>query len=249
MAELTPPLLAYCGFALLLAGLVKGVTGIGIPLVSISLLTLVLSVPDAVLLLPVPIIIANIWQSLASGHAAAACRRFWRLLVGIAVGMLVGAGALTGLSEGPLLLVLGVLLAVFAAADLLDARIVMSPRHEKMAGAVMGLVGGVLGGMSSIMGPPVILFLTSLRLGKEVFVGTIATVYLFAGVMMTVAYGGYGLLGPLELLWSTLATVPLLFGVLLGAVVRRRVGEATFRRLLMLLLLVIGLNLLRRGLQ
>jgi uncharacterized membrane protein YfcA len=248
MAELGSAALAWCVASLLLAGLVKGVTGIGIPLVSISLLTMVVSVPQSVLLLPVPIIVANIWQSLASGQALATCRRFWPMLAGVAAGMMLGAGALASLREAPLLIVIGALLSVFAVTDLMQLRFTVDPRHEKLAGVAVGGLGGVLGGVSSVMGPPIIMLLVSLRLGKEQFVGTIATIYLFAGVMMTVAFASYGVLDARQLLWSALATIPLLAGLLLGTLVRRAVSEDAFRRLLMLLLLCIGLNLLRRGL-
>ena len=68
MPELSAGILLRCGFALLTAGIVKGMLGIGVPVVSVSLLSLVISVPMAVSLHPVPILLSNLYQSLFGGH-------------------------------------------------------------------------------------------------------------------------------------------------------------------------------------
>ena len=247
MESLPLPLLAWCGVALTLAGVVKGATGIGIPLVGSSLLTLVLTVPQAVALLPVPIIVANVWQSFTGGYLIATCRRFSMLILAMLAGTVAG-GAMLAYVDLPILMgLLGAVVLTFAVLELARVRLRVPPRHHTLAGSAAGLTGGVLGGMSSIFGPPIIMFLVSLELTKEEFVGTVSTIYLASGVILGAVLAGFGVAGTGELAWSALATLPVFAGMAVGTWARRHVSEAVFRRGLLVLLVLVGLNLIRRG--
>ncbi len=248
MDALPAPTMLWCAVSLAIAGVVKGVTGIGIPLVSISLLTVVISVPQAVVLLAMPIVLGNVWQSFTGGYFVATLRRFWPLLVALTVGMGVGAAALTTVSQSNLLLVIGIAVLVFAGSTLFELKLYVAPRYEAVTGIAAGALGGVLGGMSSMVGPPVIMLLVALGMGKDAFVGTIATIYLLGGVAMSLALAGHRVLDGGDLVWSCLATVPLFAGMLFGQRLRRRVSEPLFRKVLLMLLLLMGLNLIRRAL-
>lgn len=248
MENLSTEALAWCAASLFLAGFVKGVAGIGIPLVGVSLLSLVIPVPQAVALLPVPIVIANTWQAFSGGIFVATCRRYAGLLVAMIIGTVIGAALLSSVDLGVLMLSIGVIVLAFAILELARFRVRIPTRHETLAGTTVGLVGGVLGGMSSIFGPPIIMFLTSLGLDKEAFVATVSSIYLFSGFVLAATLAFFGVATPTDmLLWSSLAAAPLFVGLALGQVSRRRVSEGLFRKVLMALLVLIGLNLIRRG--
>lgn len=249
MENLSAATLAWCAASLAVAGLVKGIAGIGIPLVGVSLLSIVLTVPQAVALLPVPIIVANTWQTVAGGMFLATCRRYALLIAAMGVGTFAGGAMLSSVNPTLLTGVLGVVVLLFATAELARFRIRVPMQHQRLAGAAAGLVGGVLGGLSGIFGPPVIMFLASLELNKEAFVATISAIYLITGVLLGAMLASYGIASTRELAWSALATVPLFAGLAVGQFTRRLVSEALFRKVLMTLLLLIGLNMVRRTLM
>lgn len=249
MDGLAPATLAWCAAALALAGFVKGVIGIGIPLVGVSLLSLMLTVPQAVALLPVPIIVANTWQAIHGGHFLKTCRRFAPLLIAMMIGTVIGGALLSTIDQALLMLIVGAVVLIFAAAELRRFRLRVPVHHHAIAGGVAGFLGGFLGGMSSVFGPPVIMFLTSLELGKEEFVGTISSIYLFAGILLGATLAGFDVAGLDELTWSALATVPLFAGMMVGQLTRRHVSEALFRKVLLIMLVLIGLNMIRRGID
>lgn len=248
MDALGPAALAWCALSLACAGVVKGAAGIGIPLVGLSMLSLVLPLPQAVALLPIPVIVANTWQALAGGLIVETFRRFPALLAAMAAGTFLGAAMLARVDHQLLLLVVGCVVLAFALLELTRLRIRVPARHQTFTGAACGLAGGFVGGMSAIFGPPIIVFLMSTGMAKEAFVGTITTIYLVSGILLAVALAGHGVAGGDELLWSALATGPLFAGVLAGQWLRRRVSEEIFRRGLMALLALIALNMIRRGL-
>lgn len=248
MAELGFEILIWCAFALFVAGVVKGILGIGVPVVSVSLLSLFINVPVAVALLPVPILLSNLWQSLSSGHVLGTFRRFGLLIAALVVGTFVGARLLVDMDQRTLLAIVGAAVLVFAISAHFPRHLRVGPRTERWLDAPVGFAGGVLGGMTTFFGPPLIMFLFALNLEKDEFVGTISTIYLCAAIPLAAALGMFGFMGPKEYAWSTAATAPLFLGLLAGQWLRTRISQSAFRRGLLLMLLVVGVRLLYRAL-
>jgi hypothetical protein len=91
----------------LLAGLVKGVTGLGLPTVAVGLLSLVMLPAQAASLVVMPSLVTNIWQ-MASGPALdPLVRRLWPMLAAVCLGTWAGSGLLTGAGAGAASGVLG----------------------------------------------------------------------------------------------------------------------------------------------
>ncbi|HSG65180.1 MAG TPA: sulfite exporter TauE/SafE family protein, partial [Gammaproteobacteria bacterium] len=204
-------------------------------------------VPFAVALMPVPILLANVWQAFYGGHLLSAVRRFWTLILALVIGTVVGAQILVSVDSRTLYAVVGGIVVVFSLSGYLQPASRLPPRSERWLSAIVGFVSGVLGGLSTMFGPPLIMFLIALRLPKDEFVGTIAVLYLFGIVPLTLALGALEVMGARELLLSALASVPLFLGVLAGQLLRSRLDQETFRKGLLVTLLLTGAALIRRA--
>ncbi len=247
MMEPDAALLLWCAGSLAAAGVVKGVTGIGIPMVSIALLSLVMSVPQAVALLPVPILAANTWQAFRGGRFRSSLQRFRLLIIALAVGMVIGAILLKHVDDRVLQAIIGVAVMVFSITSLSTPTLQVPSGLERPLGTAAGAVGGVLGGMSSLFGPPILMFLVSLKLPKDEFVAVVGAIYLLGGVFLLVALAGVRVLGVQELLLSALAAPPLLAGMALGQRLRERISQEAFRKGLLITVMLIGASLLVRA--
>lgn len=247
MAEIDLLLVGWCALALFLGGTVKGTLGVGIPLVAVPLLALAMPVPQAVVLLPIPILLANVWQAFAGGHFTNALRRFWPLILGVVVGTVIGAHVLVSVDPRTLYALVGVIVVVFSLSGYFQPALRLPRRAERWLGVAVGLTSGVLGGLSTMHGPPLIMFLVALRLPKDEFVGTIAVLYLSGIVPLTLALGALDVMGRHELLLSALAGAPVFLGVLAGQLVRDRLDQNTFRKGLLVMLLFTGAALIRRA--
>ena len=93
---------AVIGGSFLLAGFVKGVVGLGLPTISLALLTVLLDLPTAMALLVVPAFCTNLWQGFIGGHLALLSRRLWPLLLALIPFVWVGV-ALSNLFETAIL--------------------------------------------------------------------------------------------------------------------------------------------------
>ena len=236
--------MVLAALALFAGGAVKGLVGIGIPLVSISLLSLFLPLPDAITLLPVPMIFANIWLSFAGNHFLPALRRFWPLVLAMFVGTMVGAQVLVALDLASLNLLVGIFVVVFCLSSHVSPSMRLPSRYEAGVGVVAGGIGGFMGGLSVLFGPALIMYLTSLRLDRDTFVGVISSIYLCCSVTLLIVFGSVGVMSRAQLAESALACVPLLLGVWVGQRFRRRIDEALFRKLLLVALLGTGVRLI-----
>jgi hypothetical protein len=119
-------------------------------------------------------------------------------------------------------------------------------RAERRWGAAVGTLSGMMGGVSSLMGPLLITYLVALRLPRETFIGSISVIYLVGVLPLMGAMVSLDLLGVPEAILSGLALAPLFVGMALGKRLRSRVSEPAFRRLLLGFLTVVAVLLLAR---
>ena len=132
----------------LLAGTVKGVIGLGLPTVSLGLLTAVIDLPTAMALLLVPSFVTNLWQAVVGGNGAEIVRRIWPFLLMATVTVWLGATALTRVDLKLLSALLGGLLVAYAVVNLAGIRLALTTRQEVWAGPLIGAANGLLTGMT-----------------------------------------------------------------------------------------------------
>src|SRR3979490_2409205 len=90
------PLLLLIAAAFLLAGFVKGVTGLGLPTAAMGLLAVTMQPSRALAIVIVPARVTNIWQTFVGPYLRDIIRRLWPLMAGTVVGIWLNAGMLTG---------------------------------------------------------------------------------------------------------------------------------------------------------
>ncbi|WP_037334216.1 sulfite exporter TauE/SafE family protein [Salinisphaera hydrothermalis] len=249
IAGLSPAIgLLVVATILVVAAAVKGTLGLGMPVFSVSLLGGLLD-PHAVLaLMVVPVLASNLWQALQSGYWRTACRRFWPMIVCFAIGTAIGGYWMARIDPARLLTILGVIAIAFALVNLIKPDLRLAARHRNWVGAVVGGSTGVVNGLSTVNGPPLLMYLVACGLDREEFVGAYGVIALAGAVPLAATYAYTGVFGATEAYWSTLALLPVFAGLWLGRRLRRHIQPEVFRRVLLVLLMLLGANLIRRGL-
>ena len=235
------PLTALAIFGtFLLAGAVKGVTGLGLPAVSLALLTVALDLPSAMVLLLAPSFVTNLWQALVGGNARAVVVRLWPFMLMATATVWIGAAALTRVNLFLLTALLGVLLFTYAMVSLAGLRVAIALRHEGWAGPLFGLVNGVLAGMTGSVVFPGILFLQAIGLSREQLIQAMGMLFTTSTLALAVALQGAGFLTVELGLLSAAAVIPALIGMLGGQRIRQKLPEERFRQVFFVALLVLG---------
>jgi hypothetical protein len=239
-------LAAFVG-VLLIAGVVKGATGVGLPLVLVPLTTQILPVPVAVALLPVPMIASNIGQAMEGGGTLKAIRGLLPLLAALIVGTFIGVHLLVRIDPRRLSLILGVTFIGLAGLLAFLPRVRISGAAARWAAPVVGFGSGFLGGMSAMFGPPMIAYFITLGTPPPLFVKQMAIVAFTASLTLALALGGSGAMSPIDLVVSAACLIPIQCAMPAGRWLRRRTKPEWFRILVLVVLALGGLDMLRRG--
>ncbi len=240
-------LLAFVAATFIVAGIVKGTLGVGLPLVAVPMLSFVLPPLTAISLLVVPVLASNLWQAIKAVEPKQALRRFKGLSAALFISTIVSVRLALSLPTELLnLLVAG---SVVCAVVLMVYRpdSVIPPRREGKLGVLVGLLAGAMGGVSSMTGPFIITYLLALRLPREAFIGGISIIYLFGMVPLYASLAFYGRLGPTEMVYSALALAPMALGMSIGRKLRGLLSEGAFRNVLLGFLSMLALLLIGKG--
>jgi uncharacterized membrane protein YfcA len=226
--------------AFLLAGLVKGVTGLGMPTVSLAILTAALGLKPAMALLLVPAFVTNVWQALVGGHLGAILRRLWPLLLPLCLTTWLGVSVLARARSDLLAGLLGLAVLVYAVTGLTRIELPPPGRREGWLTPLVGAASGLLNGMTGAFVVPGVLYLQSLGLPREAFIQAMGVLFATSVTALAASLGNLQLLSPELALMSAGAVVPALVGMGLGQIVRRRLSDEVFRRIFFSALLLIG---------
>jgi len=236
--------------AVAMGGFAKGVVGFALPLIALSLLGSFLPYQAAVALLIVPMLVSNLFQALRQGIAPAvgSLRRFWRLNLVLVAMILLSAQLVVALPDRVLFGILGALVTSFAASQLIGWRPRFDLRHRARVEVGVALVAGFFGGLSGIWGPPIVMYLIAVDLPKTEMVRTQSLSFLLGSAVLFLAHLRSGVLDAVTLPVSAWMTVPTMLAMFVGYRVHDRLDQRRFTTLTLAVLVLSGLNLLRRAL-
>ncbi|WMT74845.1 sulfite exporter TauE/SafE family protein [Bradyrhizobium sp. Ash2021] len=247
MTDLLPHIMLITG-TFILAGLVKGVTGLGLPTVSMGLLGLAMSPVQAAALLLVPSLVTNLWQLFTGPRFGALLRRLWGMMLGVVVGTLAGSGLIAGTAGHATTAALGGALALYGGVGLRKPRLRVPAAAEPWAGPLAGVVTGLVTGATGVFVVPAVPYLGSLALERDDLVQALGLSFTISTLALAAGLAWHGALHMGATGASLLALVPALAGMVLGGWLRARVRPETFRLGFFAGLLVLGGELLLRGL-
>ena len=234
--------------AFLLASFVKGTTAMGFPLIATPMVAMLVDIKTTYALLVLPNILMDTLQISRGRLPWSLWRRLLSLLAATVVGVFLGTRVLISVPERFIYLALALMILVFLISAHLDLRIAVPPRWEGWLGPPVGFAGGVLAGVTNVVGPLTALYILALGLEKREFVKAVASIFLTAKVSQLVAISRWGLYTREILWWSGGLTVVALVAFGVGLRVQDRVPQATFSRILHLLLFGMGVFFIYRGL-
>lgn len=234
----------------LFAGFVKGAIGFAMPMILISGLGSFLAPELALAMLILPTLVSNVWQVTHFGLATVAerVRVHWRYLAITMLCITLSAQLVTILSGPTILLILGIPVLVFAVIQLLGWRPRLPPERRRPAEIAAASLAGLIGGISGVWGPPTVLYLTALETPKSEQMQVTGLVFGLGAVVLAGAHIRSGIFTAETALLSAALLPPVLFGMTLGFAAHDRLDQRRFRQATLGLLVLAGLNLIRRGL-
>lgn len=229
-----------------LAGLVKGVIGMGLPTIAMGLLGALMTPRHAAAILIVPALMTNAWQIWDGPALRSLLRRLWSVLVFTLLGTLPAAWLLTKADVRLTAALLGAILIVYSLSSLGGLRLKIPPRSEPIAGPLVGFTTGVINGATGIFVVPAVPYIQALGLSKDELVQALAISAFVSSIALALGLGlNDGLSGAVATP-TAIALVASFVGMTAGKTLRSHLAADTFRRVVLVGLLALGASMVGR---
>ena len=230
-----------------LAGMIKGTIGLGLPAVSMGLLTMVISPFQAATLLIIPSMVTNFWQLFAEGRVLQLIRRFWLLLIGIIVGSIWSVFPTLGHSDFNSEALLGGMLALYGVYGLFAKSMPNLSKYENWLSPIMGYLGGALTVATGVVVIPVVPYLQTLNLQRDDLVQSLGLAFTTSTICLAIFLHQNPVENmPIDYVMSMIALIPALVGMWLGTKIRYRISEQKFRKVFFFGLIALGSYMILR---
>lgn len=239
-------LTATIAITFLLAGLVKGVTGMGLPTLAMGLLGTIMPPVAAASLLIVPSFVTNVWQLFAGPSFASILRRLWLMMTGIVIGTMVGSRLLASDNVKWTTAGLGAALIVYAAYTLLARQLTVPASAERFMSPAVGFITGIVTGGTGVFVVPAVPYIQALGLSRDDLIQALGLSFTVSTIALAVGLASHGAFQVEHIVMSSLAVAPALLGMWLGQILRQKISPETFRRWFLIFLILLGLELLLR---
>lgn len=239
-------ILVFVAFAA--GGIIKGATGAGAPLLAVPVMAALRDVQFAVAVFVMANIVPNLWQYRLY-RAEVGSPRFavsFALAGGLGAGL--GTIALAGLRSEALMLFMGLVLTAYVLFRLFNPGWHLSRAAADRLAWPVGLFAGTLQGATGLSAPASITFLSAIGMSRKEFAATASLLFVALGLVQFPAQVWFGIMTWERLGYSFLALVPLLSFMPLGAWIGARLSQATFQRVVLVILAVLAVRLTLAGL-
>jgi uncharacterized protein len=234
-----------CG--LIVAGVLKGIIGVGMPVVALPLLSLFIDIKSAAMLLSMPLIFSNVPQAIEGGKTGRCFMQLMPVILGTIPGLFLGVRVLLVVDANVAKSIVGLVLIGVGAVTLLAPKLQLHSRLVLPTGITFGFFGGILGGVAAMAGPLVFIFLLAKGLSGKAFTKEASLYLVVSAVLLAIFLTASRQFNWLDVLVSAAATLPVTLGMYVGQHMRDKIAPETFRTLVLIAVIAAGADLLRHG--
>jgi len=226
------------GLILFFAAFTQGMTGFGFAMVSLSMLTFIMNINEAVPLAALCGLVINIYLVIKLKQHI----NFFEiknLIIGAVIGIPIGAYILTISNPGFLETVLGIVILLFVFLSV--SKIIKQVGLHKLWGYVFGLFSGLLGGSLNTNGPPVLIYFYLHGFDKNKQKASITGFFIFTSLMVVITHAVTGVTTKAVFL-NFLAHLPFIIaGILVGNFYFYKISAEIYNRIILGFLFLISL--------
>ena len=229
-------------FGLLVAGLIKGTTGLGYSTCALPFLVSAVGLRSAIVIVPIPALAANLGLLFGAGNVSETFSRFWIFYAATVPGILAGTMLLAWVDQKLATKVLGVITVAFVLYSVIRPNVAMPSRLERPLQLPAGLLNGLFTGLTGSQVMPLLPYMLALKLDPDRFVQAVNIAVVTASLILALALLISGLVTWQLAMFSALGVVPAFVGVALGNRLRPRIPSRTFRTGVLVMIFLMGVS-------
>ena len=233
-------------FGVFAAAILRGFTGFGFGLAAVPLLSIALPPAEVVPFVVVLQVVVGL-GGLRSSWAQCDWRSIRRLVPGLLLGIPLGIMALSVLPANPVRLAIGLIVAASVLLLWRGAR--LSPRPSRLLTGSVGLLSGIVSGLASMGGPPIVVYLLALGHAPIVVRATSMVFFMLSGMTSMVPMAATGLIDRQTLVWTAVSAPVLFLGSWIGNWGFHRARPHHHRATALIVLSILSIILIGRSLM
>ena len=231
--------------AISIGGFVKGIISFGFPLVALPILSLVLPIKSAIFLLFFSLIIINAREIKVKNWKK--YKNISPLALGIFFGIIFGSIIFHKVDNQFISKIIGATIIFSAIINYYGLKIKKSFLESKSFSLTYGLFSGVIGGMTTIVGPLIVIYLVSLNLKKEFFSELVSLSVFSTLVPLYTVFFIYQKVTVHDFFVSAIFIIPAIMFQLLGFKIRKIIPQTMFKNIVLIILIIIGILILYKN--
>ena len=238
-----PTIIIIIILAVLAGGLVKGTLGFGMPMVALPIIAFIIPPTTAMILLCAPIFLTNFLQ--IKFRQGVSSYRFLPMFLCLIIGLIIGARLILEIDVKTITQIIAVSIIFAALVNCFGIKIKnINKNHENTITSLIGFGSGILGGLSTFYGPPMLAYLVAVDLPKEKFVRTVSTMYFIGSFPLYGSLIYYGFATKEDLIFSLILIIPAFIAQQVGTKIRDKFNQKQFRLCILITLILLGFSLL-----
>lgn len=231
-------------FIFLLGGIVKGTIGVGLPTITLVLLSFLFDIKDSISFILIPIIFSNLIQLMDGKNLLSILKQTKYFLLSSILLIIPGFFLLKILDSKIILLILAFLLISNSLLVLANKIITLKHYNSFWMQSFIGSLNGLATGLSSIYTMPMIFLIQSLKFEKDKLIQFMGLTFFLYSIVQITLFTSFDMMNEKALLFSSFACIPILLGLFIGRFLRKIVSENLFKLLFNYMLLLMGLVIL-----
>jgi uncharacterized membrane protein YfcA len=213
------------------------------PMVALPIIAFVLPATTAMILLCAPIILTNFLQ--IKFNQGVSSYRFLPMFLSMILGLIIGARLILEININTITQIIALSIIFAALVNCFGIKINnINTKSEKTITIILGFGSGILGGLSTFYGPPMLAYLVAADLPKEKFVRTVSTMYFIGSFPLYGSLIYYGFATTQDLIVSLGLLIPAFISQQIGTKIRDKINQKQFRICILATLIILGVSLL-----
>lgn len=235
----------YVSLIAIFAGLVKGISGFGSSFVAIPLLTLVYGTEfikeSVVIMITFNLALNALLLVENKGFTSDSLKKVWVIPAVGAVFTFVGIFIFVSVSDVVISYFAGGLIVLAVLNKTLNVKIRLTENTATKVG--IGILSGLGNGISSIDGPPVVFYLTSIKAEKTYFKNVLAAHFLVMGIVAVILHVIWGSYSVELLVLTFVMLVFTILGLLIGMRISRNMNQQLFDKVVVVIMIGLAISL------
>ena len=240
----SPEFLLIAAIIFFLAAVFHGSIGTGFPMIATPLLALMTDIQTAIILTLIPTLLVNVVSIISEGNASKAVKQHFPLALYALLGSSLGTLLLISLDSEIFKALLAIAILIYLFIDKIQFNLSWIRRQPQLSKLVFGTSAGVLGGLTNVMAPVLIIYSLESRHSKKQIIQANNLCFLFGKLIQIILFSSYGEINKSEFTTSLIMFLVTAVALFIGVRIKKRIQADLYKKILKGLLLVLAITIL-----